>query len=113
MPNMMQGVDMMEMMPRMMMGMMSGDEGGAGMMEMMSKMPQMMTEMMPQMMTKMMPHCLSMMLPKMPKEERIDFEMNIVSTLMEHGCVDLSNEEKKSFMDKIVVKTQENYQTAH
>jgi len=63
--------------------------------------------MMPQMMIGMMPQCLTMMLPKIPEKERIDFALNIVSTLMEHGFGDLSVEEKKGFVEKIVAKAQE------
>jgi len=99
---------MEQMMPSMMMGMMGGGESGSGMMEMMS---QMMgggegtgMPMMPQMMTQMMPQCLNMMLPSLPKEERIEFVLNMVTTLMEQGSVGMSDEEKKDFVAKVVEK---------
>ena len=107
MPKMMEGVNMMEMMPKMMMKMMGGNGGEGGMMGMMSKMmggeagtampmmPGMMMEMM-------MPQCVKMFLPKMTKEKRIDFALNIVSTLVEHGSSGLSKKEKKDFISKII-----------
>jgi hypothetical protein len=106
MDEMMEGVNMMEMMPKMMMGMMGGGEKGGGMMGMMS---QMMsggqgkgTPMMPRMMTQMMPHCLNMMLPGVPREERVDFVLNMITTLMEQGSVGMSEEEKSEFVAKIL-----------
>jgi hypothetical protein len=89
---------MEQMMPRMM-GMMGGDRGG-GMMGMMS---QMMgggqgtgagTPMMGQMMTQMMPHCISTVLPGLPKNERVEFILKMIGTLMEHGSAGMSQEEK-------------------
>ena len=105
MPKMMKGVNMMEMMPRMMMSMMGGDEGKGGMMDKMmgggqgAEMP-----MMPQMMMGMMPQCLKIMLPNMPKEKRIDFVLEIVTTLMEHSCADISDEEKEDRVAKMIEK---------
>jgi hypothetical protein len=106
MPKMMEGVNMMEMMPKMMMGMMGGGEKGGGMMGMMS---QMMsggqgkgTPMMPHMMTQMMPHCLNMMLPGVPREERVDFVLNMITALMEQGSAGMSEEEKSEFVAKIL-----------
>ena len=106
MPKMMEGVNMMEMMPRMMMSMMGGEEGEGGMMGMMSKMKEGGKEMpmMPQMMTEMMPRCLTIMLPNIPKEKRIDFVSKMVTTLVEQGSVGMSEEEKKSFRGKLVEK---------
>ena len=63
-----------------------------------------MMEMMPKMMMQMMPQCLKMMLPNIPKEKRIGFVMKMIDTLMEQGCVGLSNKEKKDFMGKITKK---------
>jgi len=98
----------MEMMPRMMMGMMGGDESGGGMMGMMSQMmgggQETATPTMPHMMTHMMPHCLNMMLPNIPKEERTDFVLDMVATLVEQGSVGLSDREKEDFLAKIVEK---------
>ena len=93
MPKMMEGINMMDMMPKMIMGMMSGGEK--------TEMP-----MMPQMMPEMMPYCLGMMLPNMPKEKRIDFVLKMVTTLVEQGCVGMSNEEKADFVAKVVEKVQ-------
>jgi hypothetical protein len=107
MPKMMEGINMMEMMPRMMMGMMGGGESGSGMMGMMSRMmgggqgagtPMMM----PHMMTHMMPHCVNMMLPSIPKEERVDFVLNMVTRLMEQGSAGMSDEEKNEFVAKVL-----------
>jgi hypothetical protein len=97
---------MEQMMPKMMMGMMGEGEKGGGMMGMMS---QMMSggqgkgaPMMPRMMTQMMPHCLNMMLPGVPKEERVDFVLNMITTLMEQGSAGMSEEEKSEFVAKIL-----------
>ena len=97
MPKMMEGVNMMEMMPRMMMG---GDSGG--MMGMMSKMtgegqgtgmP-----MMGQMMSQMMPQCVSTMLPGLPKEERVEFILKMIDALLDRGCVGMSEEERNDLV---------------
>jgi hypothetical protein len=104
---MMEGINMMEMMPRMMMSMMGGGESGSGMMGMMSRMmgggqgagtPMMM----PHMMTHMMPHCVNMMLPGVPKEERTDFVLNMVTSLMEQGSAGMSDEEKNELVAKVI-----------
>ncbi len=91
---------MAEMMPKMMssmMNMMGGSEGKEGCAAMdMTAMPKMMMEMMPR--------CLSMALPGMPKKERIDFVVKMVSILIEKGCEGLSEEEKKFFLDKVTEK---------
>jgi hypothetical protein len=104
---MMEGVNMIEVMPRMMMSMMGGGKGESGMMEMMSQMmgggKKGEMSMMPQMMTEMMPQCLRVMLPNMPKEKRIDFVLKMVTTLVEQGAAGMS-EEKKDFVAKLVEK---------
>lgn len=87
MPKMMEGVNMMEMMPKMM-----------------SSNKETETPMMPQMMMTMMPKCLTMMLPEIPKEKRVDFVFNMVTTLMEKGRAGMSEEEKKDFVAKVVEK---------
>jgi len=51
--------------------------------------------MMPQMMTKMMPNCLKTMLPAIPKDERIDFVMDMVSVLIDQGSSEMSEDEKR------------------
>jgi hypothetical protein len=108
MPKMMEGVNMMEMMPKMMMSMMGGGEDQGGMMGMMSGMMEGGQEKemskMPLMMTEMMPLCLVMMLPKMPKENKIDFVLKMVISLMEQGSVGMSEEEKKDFVSKVTDK---------
>lgn len=91
MPKMMEGINMMDMMPKMMMGMMSRGEK--------ADMP-----MMPQMMPEMMPYCLGKVLPSMPKEKRVDFALKIVTSVVEQGCVGMSNEEKANFVANIVEK---------
>jgi len=93
MPKMMEGVNMMEMMPKMMMSMLGGGEGQGGM-----------VGMMPLMMTEMMPLCLVMMLPKMPKENKIDFVLKMVVSLMEQGSAGMSEEEKNDFVSKVTDK---------
>jgi hypothetical protein len=93
MPKMMDGVNMMEMMPKMMGGMMGGGKDESGKMGMM-----------PQMMMEMMPRCLKMMLPNISKENRIDFILTMISTLVENGCVGMSPEEKKDFVTKVIEK---------
>ncbi|HEA65312.1 hypothetical protein LCGC14_2496820 [marine sediment metagenome] len=78
---------------------MIGCEGEGGMMGMMSKM---MEGDKPEMMMEMMPQCLKMMLPNIPKEKRIDFVLKMVTTLIEQGCVGMSEGEKKDFVAKVV-----------
>ena len=102
MPKMMEGMNMAEMMPRMMMGMMGqggrpgprpkvpphpmGDHGTDG------------PPMMGHMMTQMMPGCVDMMLPGIPKEERTEFVLEMISRLMEKGTVGMSEQEKSSLV---------------
>ena len=104
MPKMMEGVNMMEMM----MGMMGGGEKGGGMMGMMSQMigqgEKRGMPMMPHMMAQMMPQCLHMMLPGVPKEERVDFVLNMITALMEHGSAGMTEEEKSEFVAKVLEK---------
>ena len=102
MPKMMEGINMAEMMPQMMMGMMG--HGGRPA----SKPPRPPhamgghhpdgPPMMGHMMTQMMPGCVNMMLPGMPKEERIEFVLQMISTLMEKGTEGMSEEEKSSLV---------------
>ncbi len=79
-----------EMMPKMMMGMMGGGEDEGGMMS--------------KMMMGMMPQCLKVMLPNMPKEKRVDFVLEMVTTLVEHGCTGMSDNEKEDFVAKLIEK---------
>jgi hypothetical protein len=53
-------------------------------------------------MMQMMPHCLNMMLPGVPREERVDFVLNMITTLMEQGSAGMSEEEKSEFVAKIL-----------
>ncbi len=88
MPKMMEGMNMMEMMK----GMMGGEGGECMPAEGMEKMMPKMTEMMPK--------CLTMMLPKLPKEQRVEFALKMIATLVEQGTADMSEDEKKKFMEK-------------
>ena len=76
----------------------AGCEGKGDMMAMMSKMMEGCT---PEMMTVMMPHCFGMILPKISKEERGDFVLKMVGTLVEQGCAGLSTEEKNELLAKV------------
>ena len=78
---------------------MKGCEGQGEMMEIMSKMMEGCT---PDMMMDMMPHCFGMMLPKMSKEKRTEFVLKMVATLTQQGSSGMSDEEKKTFLGKVV-----------
>lgn len=54
--------------------------------------------MMGHMMTQMMPGCVDMMLPGMPKEERTEFVLDMISRLMEKGTAGMSEEEKSGLV---------------
>ncbi len=104
MPKMMEGVNIMEIMPKMIMQMMggNGETGGMGDMSgMMTGASATNMPMMPKMMTTMMPECLNVMLPYVPKEKRTDFAVRMVATLMEKSGEGMSEEENKTFMNKI------------
>ncbi len=108
MSKMMENPKMMEMMPKMMMGMMGGDKEGGGMMGMMSKMMggegETDNPMMGGMMMEMIPQCLRMMLPGMDKEKRTDFVLEMVATLKEQACADMSDAEKEALVNAIIEK---------
>lgn len=97
MPKMVEGMNMMDMMPKMMMNMM-GESKGDMMQMCRSKMGE---SGMPEMMSEMMPKCLNMMLPKLSKKRRRDFVLKMTSILLQQGCKDLSENEKADFMKKI------------
>lgn len=59
-----------------------------------------------QMMTQMMPHCLGAMLPNIPKNERVEFALTLVGTLMDQGCAGMSEQEKREFRAKVVARAQ-------
>ncbi len=93
-----------EMMPKMMMAMMGGEEGEAGMESMMAQMKSACGGEggMSAMMMEMMPKCLGMMLSKMSKEKRVEFALKMVTTLVEQGCAGMSEEEKEEFITVLV-----------
>lgn len=96
---------MSKMMPKMMMGMMGvGKEGTPmGMMSQTmagSQAPGM--PMMGQMMEHMMPQCLSTMLPNLPKVERVDFVLQMISALLDRGSADMSEEEKNDLVARVM-----------
>jgi hypothetical protein len=95
-----EGLDMQAMMPKMMMGMMAGGEGGPGKMhEMMAeKMHAGSGQAMPEMMLKtMMPHCIGMMLPSIEADQRGEAAAAILSALVEKGSSGMSDAQKQSF----------------
>jgi hypothetical protein len=105
MAKMTEGVDMKEMMPKMMMGMMSGSSG-----EKSGEMPGMMGEMMqggsgqqmPEMMLKgMMPHCIGMMLPMIEPDKRGEAGASILSAIVEKGSAGMSDEQTRSFLKSL------------
>jgi hypothetical protein len=98
MPKMMEGINMAEMMPRMMMG---ANSGGTPMRMMSQKMgggQAADTPMMGHMMTQMMPQCVGTMLPGLPKEERVDFVLKMISTLLDGASTDMSEKEKNDLV---------------
>jgi hypothetical protein len=98
MPKMMEGINMAEMMPRMMMGAKGGGPPMGMMSQMMGGSQADGRPMMGQMMMQMMPQCVSTMLPNLPKEERVDFVLKMISTLMDRGSADMSEEEKNDLV---------------
>ena len=105
MAKMTEGVDMKEMMPKMMMGMMSGGagEGPGKVPEVMSKTmqggPEQQMPQMPEMMLKtMMPHCIGMMLPAIDSDKRGEVAAAILSAIVEKGSIGMSDEQTRSFL---------------
>ena len=108
MGKMTEGLDMKQMMPKMMMGMMSGGtgEGSQGMPEMMDKMmrggPEQHMSQMPEMMLKtMMPHCIGMMLPAIDADRRGEVAAAILSAIVEKGSIGLSDAQMRSFLEAL------------
>jgi len=104
MGKMTEGLDMKEMMPKMMMGMMSGGAGdGPGKMhDMMTKMKegghqQQMSQMPEMMLTTMMPHCIGMMLPAIDVDKRAEAAKAILSAIVEKGAAGMSEEQASAF----------------
>jgi hypothetical protein len=100
-----EGLDMKEMMPKMMMGMMSGSstEKSGGMPGMMGKMMQSGSgQQMPKMMlVEMMPHCIGMMLPMIEPDERGEVGAAILSAIVEGGITGMSDEQARSFLEAL------------
>ena len=108
MGKMTEGLDMKEMMPKMMMGMMSGGAGESPgkMHDTMSKMmqggPEQHMSQMPEMMLKtMMPHCIGMMLPAIDPDKRGEVAAAILSAIVEKGSVGMSDEQMRSLLEAI------------
>ena len=57
-----------------------------------------------ELMMEMMPQGLSMMLSRFPKEKRGDLVLKIVPDLVEQAGTEMSEEEKKDFIDNLVKK---------
>ena len=102
MGKMTEGLDMKEMMPKMMMGMMSGGDGPGKTKDKMSKMAQggheeQMSQMPEMMLKSMMPHCIGMMLPAIDPDRRGEAAAAILSSIVEKGSVGMTDEQKRSF----------------
>ena len=104
MGKMTEGLDMKEIMPKMMMGMMPGGAGGGpgGIQEMMAKKMHAGSEpqplQMPEMMLKMMmPHCIGMMLPAIDPDKRGEVSAAILSAIVDKGSVGMSDKQNQSF----------------
>jgi hypothetical protein len=92
MSKMTEGLDMKDMMPRMMMGMMSGGAGeGPGKAQ---QMPEMM-------LTKMVPHCIAMMLPEIDADRRAGAAAAILSAIVEKGTAGMSEEQSGAFLQAL------------
>ena len=101
MPKMMEGMDVSQMMPQMMMGMMSeGKEGGSpGMQGMMGDcMSGASGEGMSNMMAQMMPNCIRMMMPRMEPSRRRDLAKSVLEALVEAGSDGMSAEERHNYL---------------
>ncbi len=96
MGKMTEGLDMKEMMPKMMMGMMSRGAGdGPGKMQ---GGPEQQMSQMPEMMLKtMMPHCIGMMLPAIDPDKRGGVAAAILSAIVEKGSAGMSQQQMRSF----------------
>lgn len=103
-----EGLDMKEMMPKMMMGMMSGAAGErpAKMHETMAKKmqgghEQQMVQMPEMMLKQMMPHCIGMMLPTIQPEKRSEVAAAILSAIVEKGASGMTDEQARSFHNSL------------
>lgn len=109
MSKMTEGLDMKEMMPKMMMGTMSGgaDDSPGKSQEMT---PQKMhgASQMPEMMLKtMMPHCIGMVLPAIDPSRRGEVAAALLSAIVEKGPVGMSNEQAEDFFGALSRKLDE------
>ena len=107
MPQMLKGIDMLEIMPVIMATMMGCEkQEGSGLMGIASKMfnggEGMETSMMVLMMMEMIPQDIKVMLPNMPKEKRIEFAHRVMNILMNEGCRDMSEEERDAFINGLM-----------
>lgn len=94
-----ESLDMKEMMPKMMMGMISGGDGSGGMPDMMQSGPDQHKGQMPEMMLKtMMPHCIGMMLPAIEPDKRGEVVAAILTAIVEKGTIDMSEDQAKAFL---------------
>jgi hypothetical protein len=57
---------------------------------------------MAKMMEQMMPHGLGMMLPQMPKENRAEFSIKMIKSLIDNSTNGMTAEEKKAYMQIII-----------
>ncbi len=104
MPRMMEGMNMIDMMPKMMMGMTGEGKEACCMPEMTEGSQGKGMSGMPQMMMQTMPHCLQMMLPHVAKDQRKEFVLHMVDTLMEQCCTDMSEGERQEFVAQVMEK---------
>lgn len=93
MGKMTEGLDMTEIMPKMMMGMMSRSAHG-GPEQKMLQMPELM-------LTKMMPHGIGIMLPTIDPDKRGEAATAILSAIVEKGSAGMSGEQKRVFLDRL------------
>jgi predicted GTPase len=57
---------------------------------------------MAKMMEQMMPHGLGVILPQMPKENRVEFSIKMIKSLLDNGTNGMTAEEKKAYMQRII-----------
>jgi hypothetical protein len=57
---------------------------------------------MAKMMEQMMPHGLGVILPQMPKENRAEFSIKMIKSLLDNGTNGMTAEEKKAYMQIII-----------
>ena len=114
MPKMMEGINVAEMMPQMVMALMFGMAGGGhadgaaqfsagnGVSE--SAAASGPASGMRDMMARVMPQCCAMMLPRMSPEARTEFVLGMVDVLVQQGCACLPDEEKDYFISAVTAR---------